>query len=139
MLDIVYQDSLSDKEGNNYRYIGMTCDKFRLRYSKHAQSFRNPKYAKETKLSKKIDELKAKEEWEGNRVKFKIFKYSKSYSPGMKSCQLCIDEKLAIVLYDDPPILLNSRIEMFNQCRHKARHKMDRFLNIGYSQTTQGD
>ena len=89
--------------------------------------------------SKKVEELKSTNEWEGSTVKFKIFKHSKSYVPGMKSCKLCIDEKLAIVMYDMPPTLLNNRQEIFSQCRHKARHKMDRLLNMGNSQTTQGD
>ena len=112
--------------GMEHKYIGMTADMFRKRYAKHAQSFRNQKYANETKLSKKVWELK-ESEGQFNGVKFRIKKTSKSYSPGDKLCMLCINEKLAIMDCESPG-LLNNRIDFFSKCRHNDRHKMDRVI-----------
>ena len=112
----------------------MTADKFRLRYTKHAQSFRNPKYSKETKLSRKVWEVGV-----GTRVYLKILKLARSYQPGMTSCRLCTEEKICILTHKGPANLLNSRTEIYTQCRHKNKHKMDRVLAVGNSQSTQGD
>ena len=121
---IVYKADLEDKGNVSHTYIGMTAEKFRLRYAKHTQSFRNTKYANETKLSKKV--------WEqmdsGHPcpvVGFSIYKHSRAYRAGNRVCQLCMDEKLSILLFNGPN-LLNSRNEIFSGCRHRARFKMEK-------------
>ena len=70
----VYQAEIKDTEGETYTYIGMTAESFRKRYSKHAQSFRNHKYAQETKLSKKVWSIKESGGlWEGTFYKIAKF------------------------------------------------------------------
>ena len=38
---------------------------------------------------------------------------------GDKYCFLCMEEKLAVVSYNNPNELLNQRSEILNFCRHK--------------------
>ena len=124
--DIVYSATVTDSEGENSTYIGMTADKFRLRYNKHTQSLRNPKYKNQTKLSRKVWELR-EEGREGVGPFFKIHKESKSYEPGMRVCNLCLDEKASIILFHcENSSLLNSRMEMYSTCRHKSKYKLEK-------------
>ena len=41
------------------------------------------------------------------------------YKAGDKYCNLCMEEKLAIVSYNNPNELLNQRSEIFNVCMHR--------------------
>ena len=126
MLDIVYKAETKNREDETFTYIGMTAEPFRKRFAKHAQSFRNPRYSNETKLSRKVWNIKETEgQWNG--AFFEIEKLSKSYSPGDFMCKLCIDEKIAII-GNQSDNLLNNRIEIFAKCRHRARHKLRRIL-----------
>ena len=74
----MYQADIVDTEGHSYCYIGMTAEKFRFCYSKHAQSLRNPRYSKETKFSKKNWELR-EARMEGTGPTFKIKKVSHTH------------------------------------------------------------
>ena len=127
--DVVYLAKVSYEENTSesMAYIGMTSGEFRKRFSKHKQSFNNPKYKNETSLSKKVWEIK--EEGLSPSVIFKIIKLSRSYNAGDRVCTLCTDEKVEIIQNYKNLKLLNNRKEIFTKCRHKARVKISTILN----------
>ena len=80
--DIVYEASLTDNQGEEYNYIGITSEPFRNRFAKHKLSFNNSNYGNQTTLSSKYWELKNK--GRDPEIKFNIVGTSKSYGPGVK-------------------------------------------------------
>ena len=59
-------------------------------------------------------------------VKWSISARSSTYQPGGARCNLCLDEKLAILLAD-PPSTLSKRTELTGKCRHKDKFKLKNF------------
>ena len=59
-------------------------------------------------------------------VEWSISARSSTYQPGAARCNLCLDEKLAILL-EDPPSTLNKRTEPTGKCRHKNKFKLKNF------------
>ena len=39
-------------------------------------------------------------------------------------CNLCLEEKMHILLYPEPEKLLNKRCELIARCRHRAKFKL---------------
>ena len=80
----------------------------------------------QTTLSKKFWKLKS--EHKNPVVKFEISKIARSYEPGDKFCQLCTTEKYLITneLKTNENNNLNSRDELFTQCRHRSRFKLNK-------------
>ena len=63
---------------------------------------------------------KLKNEGKDPKVSFKIHKLSKSFNPEINRCNLCNDEKIAI-LNADPKFTLNKRTEIMSKCRHRSK------------------
>ena len=117
---IVYRGNLGCEENESlkFKYLGVSEDKFKYRYNNHATSFRDPRYANKTKLSKKYWELK--NQGLTPKVSWEIVKHLKKYENGQKCCNLCLTEKLLILKCRDKN-LLDSRSEICSKCRHKGK------------------
>ena len=100
-------------------YIGCAED-FKSRYRNHLKSFRNPRYEKETALSKHIHQL------EKNKVNFSIewniLKRTSGFNKITKSCSLCTSEKMEICKFKLKENLLNKRNELVSKCRHANKY-----------------
>ena len=98
-----------------YKYIGLTEGTFKTRFNAHASSFRHEKHRNSTELSKKIWELK--EDNTPYKLTWKVLQHGHPYRGGMRSCDLCLTEKL-LILRSKHEHLLNRRREILNKCRH---------------------
>ena len=122
---IVYKASIStDSNDPPKSYYGCCETEFKSRFYNHRQTFQNKQKRHTTELSKAF--------WEAmhNRrephVEWCILARSSTYQPGAARCNLCLDEKLAILLAD-PPSTLNKRTELTGKCRHKNKFKLKNF------------
>ena len=101
-------------------YIGLSEPPFKNRFSNHSKSFKHRKYENETELSKYIWALKDKGlEY---KINWSILRETKSYNPVTKSCNLCLTEKLMLIIERDKDRLLNKRSEMISKCRHQNKY-----------------
>ena len=118
--NLIYQAEVTTTDnGTANKYIGMTANSFKTRYNNHMKSCRNAKYSKETALSNHISDLKSE-----NReyvVKWSILKHAKAHTSGGRRCNLCLEEKAAI-MRADPKTLLNKRTEIISKCRHRDKY-----------------
>ena len=96
-------------------YIGLAGGTFKDRYRNHTKSFRHSKYEKDTELSKYIWDLKKEEI--GYTVKWDILKRSNTFKRATGQCNLCLEEKLAIITYKGR--IINRRSELISKCRHR--------------------
>ena len=97
-------------------YYGICETNFKLRYANHLKSFNIEKYKKETQLSNEL--CKMEEAGASPSVRWEILQKVNSYNSNTKRCNLCLNEKLEIVLNDDNNIL-NIRNEVISKCRHQ--------------------
>ena len=83
------------------------------------------KYSKSTELSKFIWELKER------NIKFdiqwSIARRAQPYKPGAIFCNLCTSEAIAIAYPKENEILINSRDEIINHCRHRDKWKLENY------------
>ena len=54
-------------------------------------------------------------------VHIKKVKYPKCFD---SRCNLCLEEKIQILLYPEPEKLLSKRCELIARCRHRAKFKL---------------
>ena len=91
---------------------------------KCTHSFRNRNKSNATKLSKYY--------WycliHNNKpdIKWNIYTSARSYECGSGRCNLCLEEKIAI-LKSDKETTLNKRSEILSKCRHKNKFKLRNF------------
>ena len=105
----------------NYFYYGSSAGKFISRYHVHKGSFNHRNSQNKTTLSTKVWELR--DAGHQPEVKFSLVKTAPSADTCASQCQLCLCEKKHI-LYENNPLMLNSRDEIFTRCRHRARWKV---------------
>ena len=117
---MVYKAAVTS-EGNTKVYIGSTSTEIKLRLANHRQSFRNPSYRDQTKLSQHIWDLKEKNK--EYAIKWDILAEAAPAKIGTKKCNLCLTEKFEI-LRSNPNITLNSRTELGNKCKHRVKFKL---------------
>ena len=96
-------------------YTGLSLTTFKKRLGVHNQTFNDPTVS-QTSLSKHIWELK-KNNIEYT-LKWRLVDQAKPFPPVTGICSLCIREKFYIMFFPNQADL-NSRNEMFNNCRHK--------------------
>ena len=114
---IVYKATVT--HGNTSKvYIGNTGGEFKDRFRNHTKSFNNAQYETETVLSKHIWNLIRS----GTHyaIRYDILKQSNTIGRKTGQCNLCLDEKVAIMQHND---LLNKRTEILSKCRHKQPEK----------------
>ena len=117
---VVYQATVTSGPTTK-TYIGSTSTEVKLRLANHRQSFRNIAYRDATKLSQYIWELKEKSlEFD---IKWSILSNAKPATLGSRTCNLCTTEKLEI-MRSDQKTSLNSRTELGNKCKHRAKFKL---------------
>ena len=83
-------------------YYGASEKEFKPRYNNHKQSFRNISYINDTELSKYL--LTLKTNGTDYHLKWGIKSYASRYKCGSGRCDLCLTEKMIIVLVDPSSI-----------------------------------
>ena len=120
---VVYKATVTLTHTNQMKtYIGNTGGAFKERYRNHTKSFRHQRYETETELSKYIWELKKSNK--NYEIKWEIIKKSNTHKRKSGICNLCLDEKLAIITNKHDA--LNSRLELISKCRHHSPRPPDR-------------
>ena len=122
---IVYQATVttSDKRPPE-TYVGLTENKFKLRYANHKTSFRSILKQNCTELSKHIWDLKRRGiEYS---IRWRTLERAKSYSNISKRCNLCLWEKFFIICKPDMATL-NRRNELVSTCRHASKFLLKNF------------
>ena len=102
------------------QYIGLTERTFKERYNGHKSSFKHRAQANASELSKHIWNLK--DENKEAVVEWEILQKAVPYKCGSRQCDVCLSEKLQIVLADQQN-LLNKRSELVSTCRHQAKFR----------------
>ena len=104
-------------------YIG-SSENFKSRYSVHKSSINNPKdkVQNHTTLSTYVHSLKDKNiPIEFEDIKWSIISRGHPFSSGGRACDLCLTEKLKILMADKSTTL-NKRDELLETCRHRRKH-----------------
>ena len=121
---VVYQaDVITEKEEEEetQTYYGLTEGTFKDRYNSHQFDMRHQKNRHSTALSKYVHALKDKNI--PYRIEWKINSKGYPFQCGERSCDLCLQEKLTILLAD-PEKTLNCRSEIVSKCRHKRKFSL---------------
>ena len=112
---LVYRATV-ETESSSETYVGLTANIFKDRYGKHKSDFEHRDQRTTTTLSDYIWTLKDKDEQYS--IRWDVVTRAKPFSPVSMRCNLCIEEKFQI-LFNPSQASLNSRLELFNPCRHK--------------------
>lgn len=112
---VVYKASV-ETNNNKVTYIGLAGGTFKQRFNNHMKSFKNEIYKNETELSKYIWNLKNNKQQFS--VSWEIIKTSNTNIRESGQCNLCITEKLQILLTKDN---INKRTEFLSKCRHNNK------------------
>ena len=83
------------------------------------KSFNHQKYENETILSKQLWKLKS--ENFTTYITWKILRRCPPFNRAQVKCNLCLNEKLEIALYQENN-LLNKRTELVSKCKHFNKH-----------------
>ena len=105
-------------------YIGCTEGEFKTRFNGHKNSFRNEKSKASTTLSSLV--------WDNNKnpdqeINWSVLGKTNRYRPGMKTCSLCVAEKMFILRAGRDRNNINRRNEVANLCVHKGKFKLANF------------
>ena len=116
--NIVYMATV-ETETNTSSYVGMTGNNFKTRYYNHIKSFKNKRYKNETELSRYI--WKRKEKEVEHTITWKKLCQSNTCQRRSGLCDLCLEEKVEILLSQvKPSTQLNRRFEV-STCRHVSQ------------------
>ena len=108
---------------NTKKYIGSTGGTFKGRYNNHKHSLRN-RNANSTTFSTYVWALK--DAGKSCEISWKVVAKATTYLAGSKYCDVCLTEKMHIMLAD-PNESLNLRTEILNKCCHMAKFKLKNF------------
>ena len=121
--NIIYQATITQQPTTpendqpvTHTYVGLATS-FKERFRNHTKSINHRKYSKETKLSRKIWQLK--DEGSNFELRWKILARAQPFSPITGVCGLCTEEKWHI-LFRPNLASLNKREEIAGHCFHKA-------------------
>ena len=117
---VVYEANINTKD-IKYNYIGLTEGTFKTRYSSHVSSLKHDKLKTSTELSKKVWELK--DNGTPYEIKWRIIQNAHPYRGGGRYCDLCLTEKLYILMCDSK-FILNKRRELISKCRHVNKFRL---------------
>ena len=116
---IIYSATVKSKN-SSMNYIGLTGDSFKTRFNGHTATFRDRNSNMST-LSSHVWDLEDKKiDYD---IQWKIKKRGMLYKPGASYCDLCVCEKVEILLAN-PESSLNKRNEVLERCRHRHRYKL---------------
>ena len=99
-----------------------TSTKWKIRYANHKYSFSQEHLKYQTALSKNFWSLKNK--GLTPKIQWSISKRSNSPKCFDSRCNLCLEEKIQIMIYAYPEKLLNKRCELIARCRHRSKFKL---------------
>ena len=118
LRNVVYLAKISTTRNPRYRryYIGMSKNPWKLRFYVHNASFRNRRSRNPTALSKHFWGLKTR----GERpiISWRILSIANTPRNLRDSCLLCTTEKVQIMRFRQPRLLLNHRSDLISKCRH---------------------
>ena len=120
---IWYQATIecSDSKYKQKRYKRICGTTIKRGYANHKKSFNLTNSKNDTTLSIEYWTLKQKQQ--APRLTWEIKGQYKAYNPTLKKCNLCLNEKLAII--DDPDKnVLNERSEVISQYRCRNKFKL---------------
>ena len=122
---IVYKASIStDSNDPAKSYYGCCETEFKSRFYNHRQTFKSKIKRYTTEISKTFWE--AIDNGRDPHVEWSILAGSSSYQAGGARFNLCLEEKLAILLAN-PPSTPNKRTELTGKCRQKDKFKLKNF------------
>ena len=96
--------------------------KWKLRFNNHIHSFSHECLKNQTASSKHIWKLKNNDLTP--EIQWSILKRSNTPICFDGRCNLCLEEKIQIMLYPDPSNLLNQRWDLIARCRHRNKSKL---------------
>ena len=100
----------------------MTQTEVRSRIRRHRHSFKCEYKQHETALSNFIWNKRLNRNEDGEitepDIKWDILKKCNLYKPGQKSCDLCLSEKMFIILNQKSPKCINKKSDISNKCIH---------------------
>ena len=100
-------------------YIGISSTKWKSRCANHKFSFSHEDLKNQTALSKHFWSLKNK--GLTPEIQWSILKKSNTPKCFDRRCNLCLQEKIQIVIYPDPEKLLDQRCELIARCRNRNK------------------
>ena len=115
--NVIYEATVTTPS-NSKKYIGLTANSFKKRYTSHKASFTKRENEHSTELSKHI--WKLKDQNIPFETTWRILKHAQPYTPSTKRCNLCTWEKYYITIAEKDKIL-NSRSELVSTCRHRRK------------------
>ena len=124
LTESVIYSAAVNSNNSSMTYIGLTGDSFKTRFNGHTATFRNRESNMST-LSSHVWDMEDKNI--DYNIKWKIRKKAMMYKPGASYCDLCISEKVEILLAN-PKSSLNKRTEILERCRHRRRFKLRNFI-----------
>ena len=121
--NVVYEATVQHV-GKAQKYIGMTENAFKTRYTNHKASFKHRIHRKQTELSNLIWDLKDKNI--DYKLAWKLIAQAQPYKPGKITCNLCkitcnlcLCEKYNILINKN---LVNRKSELLNKCPHRRKY-----------------
>ena len=122
--NVVYQAIINLKEDINDKkyYIGVSSTNWKVRYGIRKFSFSHEHQKIKLALSKHYWGLENKGLTPD--IQWSILKKSNTPKSFDNRCNLCLEEKIHILLFPEPKRLLNKRDELIARCRHRAKFKL---------------
>ena len=122
--NVVYQGIIYPKENVKDRktYIVISSTKWKSRYAHYKFFFSHEHLKNQTALCKHFWTLKNK----GLTPEIQCSILKKSNTPKCidSRCNLCLEEKIQIMIYPDPEKLLSQRCELIARCRNRNKFKL---------------
>ena len=121
--NVVYQGIIYPKENvkNTKTYFGISSTKWNLRFNNHNHCFSHEHLKNQMALSKQFWNLKNK--GLTPEIQWSILKKSNTPKCFDRRYNLCLEEKIQIMLYPQPEKLLNQRCDLIARCRHRYKLK----------------
>ena len=116
--DVVYKATVEETKAY---YVGMTSWPWKNRYNQHRHSFRTETRKTSTALSQYVHEKKLGPD---PRIKWEILEKCSKRKPGDKMCNLCVSEKMQILLSSRDPKNINRRNDLSTRCNHLRTTKL---------------
>ena len=123
--NVIYQAIIYPKENitdKKKTYIGLSSTKWKERFANHKYSFSHEHLKNHTALSKQFWCLKNK--GLTPEIEWSILKKSNTPNSFDGRWNLCLEEKIQIMMYKLPRKLLNKRCEWIARCRHRTKFKL---------------
>ena len=96
-----------------------------MRVANHKGTLEIENHRQKTSMSTHFWKLKNK--GKNPHITYKVLKFAKPFSPETNRCNLCLQEKVSIILSEKP--LTNRRNEILAACRHKSKHLLANYKN----------